>query len=247
MIWDNCACPADLLAWLEVPWFIREQRLFLQSGLSPGATSCRKPSQPPCQGGPAPLLAPSAIIVRGPLQGGRQASARRRWGTAPSLCSLLLLTVRVYRSKLGPSFWKPSFLLPPTTHSDPASNWLQRPLHPSPVSSSQGTRSQPHGQFIYRALIFPRVASEKALAFQANIPGLGSILKSLGMGLFLKHFIKIVNILCPLSLGFTRLSASIFKCGMNMQTTCLGIKRCDEYMYRGKQYNVAITVTIFSP
>lgn len=32
-----------------------------------------------------------------------------------------------------------------------------------------------------------------------------------------------------------------------MQTTCLGIKHCDEYMYRGKQYNVAITVTIFSP
>lgn len=63
---------------------------------------------------------------------------------------------------------------PPRPHADPASKWLQRPLHRFPsVPSSQGTYSGPHGQFIYRALIFPRVAQGSALAFQADRPGLG--------------------------------------------------------------------------
>lgn len=113
---------------------------------------------------PMPLLAPSAIIGHVSIRE-KGSGCSRRWGTAPSLCSSLLLTVRV-RSKSGLSFWKPSFLLSLPTHSDSDSTACRKPFHLSPVPSNQGTRSRPHGQLIHRALIFSREAWERALVFQ---------------------------------------------------------------------------------
>lgn len=78
-------------------------------------------------------------------------------GPGSSLSSRLLLTVRLCSST------RPSLLPPLSTHTlRPCLPLAARPLRPFPsVPSSQGTL-RPHGQFIYRALIFPRVARESA-------------------------------------------------------------------------------------
>lgn len=65
------------------------------------------------------------------------------------------------RSKSGLSFWKPSFRL-----SYPHTQTLPLSATENPSIPLLCTRSWPHGQLIYRALIFPREARERALVFQ---------------------------------------------------------------------------------
>lgn len=89
-------------------------------------------------------------------EGGRRVHAGVWAHSRPRSLVRSLLTMRVQvQGQAPPPGCPPSFSLHP--HSDPTSNWLQRPLHAFPsVPSSQGTGSQAHGQFIYRVLIsFP--------------------------------------------------------------------------------------------
>lgn len=151
VIWDSCVSSADLLVWLEDPEFTGEQWLFLQSGFSLGATSCRKPSQPPRLGGPSPLLTPSATCdLPGGKEGGREGrQANRQAGGhigAPghSLSSLLLLTVTtICRSKFRSLL--PS--LHPHTQT-PLLTGCRGPSIPLSVPSSQGTHSHMGSLFI---------------------------------------------------------------------------------------------------
>lgn len=146
--------------WLEDPEFTGEQWLFLQSGLCPGATSCRKPFQP-LLGWTLPSPGPfSHHCLWSPLrEGGRRVHAG---GWAPSRAwSLHELTsshnegVQV-QDEAPPPGCPPSFSLHPHTQTLPrigCRRGLSIPFHLCQVARAQAHSHM--GSLFIELLSFP--------------------------------------------------------------------------------------------